>query len=207
MLSALSGRTHRVLTAVAAGRGPAHAGGPERLAVHFAPLSTAVIDAYIASGQPFGKAAPTRSRASWRAGSPISRAATPLSWFAALRDGPVAETSARELLATPTAPQKNIRAPCTTPDHWTPQKPRRADRDGRCRTCTSSAASTRPGRQRLPRQVARVLPACRVPSSMSAWSRAAFLHVATCTAAATTRRGTMWRCRCRSSARCSRARR
>jgi septum formation protein len=55
-LALLSGRTHRVLTAVAVA-----AGRRERLAVsvshvRFAPLPAAVIAAYVASGEPFGKA-------------------------------------------------------------------------------------------------------------------------------------------------------
>jgi septum formation protein len=79
-LSALSGRTHRVLTSVAVAA-PAQEGGPPPKAsavvraarprapqitqvtqitqvsrVRFAPLSPAVIQAYIASGEPFGKA-------------------------------------------------------------------------------------------------------------------------------------------------------
>ena len=59
MLGALSGRGHRVLTAVALATG---ASGRRTLAalslstVRFAPLDAATIDAYIASGQPFGKA-------------------------------------------------------------------------------------------------------------------------------------------------------
>ena len=86
VLSALSGRTHRVLTSVAVAA-PAQEGGPPPKAsavvraarprapqiaqvtqitqitqitqvsrVRFAPLSPAVIQAYIASGEPFGKA-------------------------------------------------------------------------------------------------------------------------------------------------------
>jgi septum formation protein len=57
----LSGRTHRVLTAVAVAR-PRPRGGfaiAERLSastVRFAPLPKAVIEAYVASGEPFGKA-------------------------------------------------------------------------------------------------------------------------------------------------------
>ena len=56
MLSALSGRTHRVLTAVALAAGRRTLADLSVSRVHFAPLSAAVIDAYIASGQPFGKA-------------------------------------------------------------------------------------------------------------------------------------------------------
>ena len=59
MLAALSGRSHRVLTAVAV----APAGSARRTLcalslsqVRFAVLSPATIDAYIASGEPYGKA-------------------------------------------------------------------------------------------------------------------------------------------------------
>ncbi len=56
MLGALSGRTHRVLTAVAV----AHAGGIEQRLqvsrVRFAVLDPSVIQAYVASGEPFDKA-------------------------------------------------------------------------------------------------------------------------------------------------------
>ena len=56
MLQALSGRTHRVLTAVAV-----HDGRRARAAlnvshVRFAPLPTAAVEAYVAGGEPFGKA-------------------------------------------------------------------------------------------------------------------------------------------------------
>jgi septum formation protein len=60
-LERLSGRTHRVLTAVAVGR-PAARGRFEVEArlnvstVRFAPLPPAVIAQYVASGEPFGKA-------------------------------------------------------------------------------------------------------------------------------------------------------
>lgn len=56
LLQALSGRTHRVLTAVAVhdGRRARHALSITQ--VRFAPLSPAVIATYIASGEPFGKA-------------------------------------------------------------------------------------------------------------------------------------------------------
>lgn len=55
-LTALSGRTHRVLTAVAlwTGRRTLQALSVSR--VHVAPLTPAQIRAYIASGEPFGKA-------------------------------------------------------------------------------------------------------------------------------------------------------
>jgi septum formation protein len=56
MLSSLSGRTHRVLTAVAvsAGRRTLFALNVSR--VHFATIAAAEIEAYAASGEPFGKA-------------------------------------------------------------------------------------------------------------------------------------------------------
>jgi septum formation protein len=58
MLSALSGRTHRVMTAVAVA--PARVGVPRQSLsvsrVRFAPLSPAVIATYVASGEPEGKA-------------------------------------------------------------------------------------------------------------------------------------------------------
>ena len=55
-LSLLSGQTHRVITAVAVGSGPR-----ERLAVstshvRFAAMPQAAVEAYVASGEPFGKA-------------------------------------------------------------------------------------------------------------------------------------------------------
>jgi septum formation protein len=58
MLARLSGRAHEVLSGyevydVAAGRGE---GGVVRTRVEFAPLSRAEIDAYVASGEPRGKA-------------------------------------------------------------------------------------------------------------------------------------------------------
>ena len=57
MLGALAGRTHRVLTALAVSRGA----GSARFAlstsrVHFAPIGAGEIAAYVASGEPFGKA-------------------------------------------------------------------------------------------------------------------------------------------------------
>jgi septum formation protein len=56
MLATLSGRTHRVLTAVAlhAGRRTRHALSLSH--VRFAALSAAEIERYVASGEPFGKA-------------------------------------------------------------------------------------------------------------------------------------------------------
>lgn len=56
ILSALSGRSHRVLTAVALGVGRRTLSALSVSHVRFAPLSPALIDAYIASGEPFGKA-------------------------------------------------------------------------------------------------------------------------------------------------------
>ena len=67
MLSALSGRSHRVLTAIALGTESGTSAGTGRRRpqdraalsvshVRFAALSTATINAYIRSGEPFGKA-------------------------------------------------------------------------------------------------------------------------------------------------------
>lgn len=56
MLSALSGRSHRVLTAIALSSGPLTLAAMSVSQVKFAPLNAAVIAAYIASGEPFGKA-------------------------------------------------------------------------------------------------------------------------------------------------------
>ena len=56
MLRALSGRGHRVLTAVALGTARRTLAALSVSTVRFAPLDAALIDAYIASGQPFGKA-------------------------------------------------------------------------------------------------------------------------------------------------------
>ncbi len=56
MLRALSGRSHRVLTAVALGTARRTLAGLSASTVRFAPLDAALIEAYIASGQPFGKA-------------------------------------------------------------------------------------------------------------------------------------------------------
>ncbi len=56
MLQALSGRTHRVLTAVAVSAGPVHHLAVSVSRVRFAPLSAGAIQRYINSGEPFGKA-------------------------------------------------------------------------------------------------------------------------------------------------------
>jgi septum formation protein len=56
MLQALSGRTHRVLTAVAVSDGADAHFAVSDSHVHFAPLPRDVVDAYVASGEPFGKA-------------------------------------------------------------------------------------------------------------------------------------------------------
>lgn len=56
MLEALSGRTHRVLTAVALAHGQRTLRALNVSHVRFAPLPPRVIEAYIASGEPFGKA-------------------------------------------------------------------------------------------------------------------------------------------------------
>lgn len=56
MLQALSGRTHRVLTAVAVSAGPVHHLAINLSRVRLAPLSGSSIQRYIDSGEPFGKA-------------------------------------------------------------------------------------------------------------------------------------------------------
>jgi septum formation protein len=56
MLTALSGRGHRVLSAVALWTGTRRLEALSVSSVRFAVLSTAVIEAYVASGEPFGKA-------------------------------------------------------------------------------------------------------------------------------------------------------
>ena len=56
MLSALSGRSHRVLTAVGLGTERSTLAALSVSRVHFAGLSAAEIDNYVATGQPFGKA-------------------------------------------------------------------------------------------------------------------------------------------------------
>jgi septum formation protein len=56
MLSALSGHTHRVLTAVAVGSGRRTWFALNDSHVHFAAITPAEIDAYVASREPFGKA-------------------------------------------------------------------------------------------------------------------------------------------------------
>ncbi|HSB21687.1 MAG TPA: Maf family protein [Burkholderiaceae bacterium] len=56
MLARLSGRTHRVLSAVAVADGSRSALAVNESRVRFATLPRATIDAYVASGEPFGKA-------------------------------------------------------------------------------------------------------------------------------------------------------
>jgi septum formation protein len=56
MLQALSGHTHRVLTAVAVAAGDDTLFALSDSHVRFAPLPREVIDGYVASGEPFGKA-------------------------------------------------------------------------------------------------------------------------------------------------------
>jgi septum formation protein len=56
MLGALSGRTHRVLSAVALWTGARRLEAVSVSRVRFAALPPRVIDAYVASGEPFGKA-------------------------------------------------------------------------------------------------------------------------------------------------------
>ncbi len=56
MLAALSGRTHRVLSAVAVWTGTRRIEAQSISRVRFAVLPPKMIDAYVASGEPFGKA-------------------------------------------------------------------------------------------------------------------------------------------------------
>lgn len=56
ILQQLSGRTHRVITAVAVATGTQESLAVSTSHVAFAELSTDTIDRYIASGEPFGKA-------------------------------------------------------------------------------------------------------------------------------------------------------
>jgi len=56
MLTALSGKTHRVLTAVALGTSAQRVQAVSVSRVTFAPMSAAQIQAYVASGEPMGKA-------------------------------------------------------------------------------------------------------------------------------------------------------
>ena len=55
-LSALSGRSHRVLTAIALHDGKGSAMRLSLSTVRFAPLPPEVVEAYLASGEPYGKA-------------------------------------------------------------------------------------------------------------------------------------------------------
>jgi len=55
-LGALSGRWHKVLTAVALSHGRRHLLAVSESRVRFAPLPPATIAAYVAGGEPFGKA-------------------------------------------------------------------------------------------------------------------------------------------------------
>ncbi|MBC7434757.1 MAG: septum formation inhibitor Maf [Bdellovibrionales bacterium] len=56
MLGELAGSTHRVLTAVAIQKGRTRVAALSESRVTFAPMSPAVIKAYVASGEPMGKA-------------------------------------------------------------------------------------------------------------------------------------------------------
>ena len=56
MLTSLSGRTHRVLTAVALWTGRRTLSALSDSRVHVAPIPAADIDRYVAGGEPFGKA-------------------------------------------------------------------------------------------------------------------------------------------------------
>ena len=55
-LSLLAGRTHRVITAVAVSAGARVRMAVSASHVHFAPMPSRVIEAYVAGGEPFGKA-------------------------------------------------------------------------------------------------------------------------------------------------------
>jgi len=55
-LALLSGRTHRVITAVAVGVGRRERFAVSVSRVHVAPMPAQAIDAYVAGGEPFGKA-------------------------------------------------------------------------------------------------------------------------------------------------------
>jgi len=56
MLRLLAGKTHRVLTAVALGTADKRVQAVSSSRVTFAPMSAAQIDAYVATGEPMGKA-------------------------------------------------------------------------------------------------------------------------------------------------------
>ena len=56
MLTELAGKTHRVLTAIAVGTARSRVQRVSESRVTFAPLSSAQIKAYVASGEPMGKA-------------------------------------------------------------------------------------------------------------------------------------------------------
>lgn len=56
MLHALSGRAHRVITGVHVTRGDREAGAVDETTVHVRHLTDTEIDAYIGTGEPFGKA-------------------------------------------------------------------------------------------------------------------------------------------------------
>lgn len=65
MLLALSGRSHRVLTAVALHDGRRTLGALSVSSVRFASVSAADIAAYVASGEPFGKAGAYAIQGPW----------------------------------------------------------------------------------------------------------------------------------------------
>jgi len=56
ILSLLSGQTHRVLTAIAVQKGRQRVAAVSESWVRFAPMTSAQINAYVASGEPMGKA-------------------------------------------------------------------------------------------------------------------------------------------------------
>jgi len=71
MLTALSGQTHRVLTAVTLGTANKRRSAVSVSRVTFAPLSAAQIQAYVATGEPMGKAGAYAVQG--RAGAHIAR--------------------------------------------------------------------------------------------------------------------------------------
>lgn len=92
-LALLAGRTHRVITAVAVAKGRQTRLLASVSRVRFAPLTAAQIDAYVAGGEPFGKAgayAIQSAAAAWIAriegsytgimGLPLHETATLLRW-------------------------------------------------------------------------------------------------------------------------------
>jgi septum formation protein len=99
ILGLLAGKTHRVITAVAVAKGSRSRLLASCSRVRFAPLRQAQIDAYVASGEPFGKAgayAIQSAAAAWIAriegsytgimGLPLYETATLLRWAGVAED-------------------------------------------------------------------------------------------------------------------------